>query len=115
MEGPKLHLRLLGSYLVTRYIGKTNANYLVGYKVEPTGLKQLWKQTDEKRFLHDDNQMTMHKGLLYTKLLSRAGSKNEMFLVAMDPETGKIVAQADVGNAGSGCNRITCYDLRQKN
>ena len=102
--GPKLHLRLLGSYLVTRYVGKTDANYLVGYKVEPTGLKQLWKQTDEKRFLHDDNMMTMHKGLLYTKLLSREGSKNEMFLVAMDPETGKIVAQADVGNAGSGRN-----------
>jgi outer membrane protein assembly factor BamB len=101
-EGPLFQLRLLGSYLVTRYVGKTDAHYLVGYKVEPTGLKQLWKQTDEKRFLHDDNPMTMHKGLLYTKLNGAAG----MSLVAMEPETGKIVAQADIGNAGSSRNGV---------
>lgn len=91
-EGPLFQLRLLGSYLVTRYVGKTDAHYLVGYKVEPTGLKQLWKQTDEKRYLHSDNLMTMHKGLLYTKLNGAEG----MSLVAMEPETGKIVAQADI-------------------
>jgi len=101
-EGPALHLRLLGSLLVTRYIGKTDANYLVGYKVEPTGLKQLWKQTDTKRFLHSDNAMTMHKGLLYTKLNIADG----MILVAMEPETGKIVAQADVIGSGSGRNGV---------
>ena len=101
-EGPALQLRLLGSYLVSRYIGKTDANYLVGYKVEPTGLKQLWKQTDAKRYLHSDNPMTMHKGLLYTKL----NGANGMALVAMEPETGKIVAQVDIGAAGSGRNGV---------
>ena len=101
-EGPKLHLRLLGSLLVTRYIGKTDAHYLVGYKVEPTGLKQLWKQTDAKRYLHSDNSMTMHKGLLYTKLNSADG----MALVAMEPETGKIVAQADIIGGGSKRNGV---------
>jgi outer membrane protein assembly factor BamB len=101
-EGPQLHLRLLGSYLVTRYVGKTDAHYLVGYKVEPTGLKQLWKQTDEKRYLHRDNSMTMHKGLIYTKLNGADG----MSLVAMEPETGKIAAQADIGAAGSGRNGV---------
>jgi hypothetical protein len=46
--------------------------------------------------------MTMHKGLLYTKLNGAAG----MSLVAMEPETGKIVAQADIGNAGSSRNGV---------
>jgi outer membrane protein assembly factor BamB len=95
-------LRLLGSYLVTRYLGKTDANYLVGYKVEPTGLKQLWKQTDEKRYLSSNNVMTMHKGLLYTKL----NGANGMTLVAMEAETGKLVAQADLGAAGSARNGV---------
>jgi len=98
-EGPKLQLRLLGSYLVTRYVGKTDAHYLVGYKVEPTGLKQLWKQTDEKRYLHSDNPMTMHRNLLYTRLNGADG----VILVAMEPDTGKIVAQADT-TGGSGRN-----------
>jgi outer membrane protein assembly factor BamB len=95
-------LRLLGSCLVTIYVGKTDASYLVGYKVEPTGLKKLWKQTYEKGHLHSNNVMTMHKGLLYTKLISANG----MTLVAMEAETGKIVAQADLGAAGSARNGV---------
>ena len=99
-EGPKLHLRLLGSYLVTRQAGKKDGHFLVGYKVEPTGLKELWKLTDDKWSLTDDNIMTMHKGLLYAKLNGAGG----MILVAMEPETGTIVAQADLADAGSGRN-----------
>jgi outer membrane protein assembly factor BamB len=100
-EGPSLQLRLLGSHLVTSHRGKTDAHYLVGYKVEPTGLKQLWKQTDETSYLHDDNPMTMHKGLLYTRLNGAGDAQST--LVAMEPDTGKIVAQADA-TGGSGRN-----------
>ena len=62
----------------------------------------MWKQTDEKRYLTSNNVMTMHQGLLYTKLIGANG----MTLVAMEAETGKLVAQADLGAAGSARNGV---------
>jgi outer membrane protein assembly factor BamB len=105
-EGPAFHLRLLGSYLVTSHIGKTEPHFLAGYKVEPAGLKQLWKRTDEKAFLHGDNPTTMHRGLIYTRLNERGGDgRGKSTVMAIEPETGKIVASGDV-TGGSGRNGV---------
>jgi outer membrane protein assembly factor BamB len=109
-EGPAFHLRLLGSYLVASHIGrtdpKTDPHFLACYKVEPTGLKQLWKRTDEKAFLHGDNPTTMHKGLIYTRLNERGGDgRGKSTVMAMEPETGKVVATGDA-TGGSGRNGV---------
>jgi outer membrane protein assembly factor BamB len=99
-EGPPRHLRVAGSYLLSTVIGRTPPYQSIGYKIEPTGLKELWRQADEQRLLHNDNPVTFHNGRLYTRLNDSAGRKST--LVALEPATGKIAAEAD---ATGGSNR----------